>query len=82
VKRRGRCIKRTRRNRHRRPCTRYLAVPESLVFTGTEGPNSFHFDATVGGKLLTLGAYRLRARARDAAGNQGKTMLAAFRVLR
>jgi CSLREA domain-containing protein len=82
VKRKGRCVRRTRRNRHRRPCTRYLQVPGSIVQTGAEGPNSFHFDATVNGKLLTFGAYRLRARARDSAGNLGKTIVAAFRVLR
>ena len=82
VKRRGRCIARTRRNRHRRPCTRYLAVNGSLVVTGSEGPNSLHFDARVGEKLLTFGAYRLRARAQDPAGNLGKTVVAAFRVLR
>jgi CSLREA domain-containing protein len=82
VKLRGRCVRRTRRNRRRRPCTRYLAVPATLVLTGTEGANSFHFDAKVGEKLLAFGAYRLRARARDAAGNQGKTVAAAFRILR
>jgi CSLREA domain-containing protein len=82
VKRRGRCVARTRRNRHRRPCTRYLPVTGSVVVTGSEGPNSLHFDARVGEKLLTFGAYRLRARARDPAGNLGKTVVAAFRVLR
>jgi len=82
VKRRGRCVARTRRNRHRRPCARYLPVAGSVVVTGSEGPNSLHFDARVDGKLLTFGAYRLRARARDSAGNLGKTVVAAFRVLR
>jgi CSLREA domain-containing protein len=82
VKRRGRCIARTRRNRHRRPCTRYLAVNGSVVVTGSEGLNSIHFDARVSEKLLTFGAYRLRARAQDPAGNLGKTVVAAFRVLR
>jgi CSLREA domain-containing protein len=79
---RGRCVRRTRRNRRRRPCTRYLSVPGSLDLTGSEGANAIHFDAKVGERLLSFGAYRLRARARDAAGNQGKTILAAFRVLR
>jgi CSLREA domain-containing protein len=82
VKRRGRCVRRTRRNRRGRPCTRYLAVPGSLVLTSPEGPSSHHFDARINNRLLPFGAYRLRARARDAAGNQGKTVVAAFRVLR
>lgn len=77
-----RCVKITRRNRRHRPCTRYLPVAGSLVLTGAEGPNSSHFDARVSQKLLTFGAYRLRATPRDPSGNVGKTVLAAFRVLR
>ena len=81
--RRGkRCVKITRRNRRRRPCTRYLPVSGSVVQPGAEGPNSIHFDARVGEKLLTFGAYRLRATPKDGAGNVGKTSLAAFRVIR
>jgi len=82
VRRGGRCVKITRRNRHRRPCTRYLPVPGSVVLAGAEGQNSIHFDATVGTTLLPFGAYRLRGTPKDAAGNVGKTALAAFRVLR
>jgi hypothetical protein len=77
-----RCVKITRRNRRRRPCTRYLPVTGNIVLTAAEGKNSIHFDAKVGDKLLTFGAYRLRATPKDAAGNVGKTVLAAFRVLR
>jgi predicted outer membrane repeat protein len=82
VRRGKRCVKITRRNRRRRPCARYLPVVGSVVLTAAEGKNSIHFDAKVGEKLLTFGAYRLRATPRDAAGNVGKTVLAAFRVLR
>jgi hypothetical protein len=82
VRRGKRCVKITRRNRRRRPCTRYLPVLGSVFQQGAEGPNSIHFDAKVGTKLLTFGAYRLRATPRDAAANVGKTALAAFRVLR
>jgi hypothetical protein len=82
VRRGNRCVKITRRNRRHRPCTRYLPVAGSVVQAGAEGPNSIHFDATVGTKLLAFGAYRLRATPRDAAGNVGKTAVAAFRVLR
>jgi hypothetical protein len=82
VRKGKRCVKITRRNRRHRPCTRYLPVSGSIVLTAAEGPNSIHFDAKVGTKLLRFGAYRLRATPRDAAGNVGKTKLAAFRVLR
>jgi hypothetical protein len=82
VRRGKRCVKITRRNRRHRPCTRYLPVAGSIVLTAVEGKNSVHWDAKVGTKLLTFGAYRLRATPKDAAGNIGKTVLAAFRVLR
>ena len=82
VRRGKRCVKITRRNRRRRPCTRYLPVSGSVVQPGAEGPNSIHFDAKVGEKLLSFGAYRLRATPKDGAGNVGKTSLAAFRVIR
>jgi predicted outer membrane repeat protein len=82
VRKGKRCVKITRRNRRRRPCTRYLPVTGTVVQSAAEGPNSIHFDAKVGEKLLTFGAYRLRATPRDAAGNVGKTAFAAFRVLR
>jgi predicted outer membrane repeat protein len=77
-----RCVKITRRNRRHRPCARYLPVKGTLVLTAAEGKNSTHFDAKVGEKLLIFGAYRLRATPKDPAGNVGKTVLAAFRVLR
>jgi CSLREA domain-containing protein len=81
--RRGKsCVKITRRNRRHRPCTRYLPVAGNVVLPGAEGKNSMHWDATVGAKLLTFGAYRLRATPKDPSGNVGKTVLAAFRVLR
>src|SRR4029079_19626611 len=82
VRSRKRCVKITRRNRRHRPCTRYLPVAGSVVLTGTEGKNSTHFDAKVAEKLLTFGAYRLRATPKDPSGNVGKTVLAAFRGLR
>jgi hypothetical protein len=82
VRRGKRCVKITRRNRRHRPCTRYLPIAGSLVLSAAEAKNSIHFDAKVGTKLLTFGPYRLRATPRDPAGNVGKTVLAAFRVLR
>jgi CSLREA domain-containing protein len=81
VKRRGNCVVRKRRGRGK-PCTRYVQVPGSFAQAAAEGPNTFHFDARVGGRLLFPGPYRLRASPRDNAGNVGKTVVAAFRVLR
>ncbi len=81
VKRHGNCVVRKRRGRGK-PCTRYVQVPGSFTQAGAEGRNTAHFDARVGGRLLFPGAYRLRASPRDKAGNVGKTVVAAFRVLR
>ena len=81
VRRHGSCVVRKRRGRGK-PCTRYVPVPGSFRQTAAEGPNTFHFDARVGGRLLFPGPYRLRASPRDNAGNVGKTAVAAFRVLR
>jgi hypothetical protein len=81
VRRRGNCVVRKRRARGK-PCTRYVQVPGSFAQTGAEGRNTLHFDARVGGRLLFPGAYRLRGSPRDKAGNVGKTVVAAFRVLR
>jgi hypothetical protein len=81
VKRRGSCVVRKRRARGR-ACTRYVPVPGTFAQDGVEGLNSFHFDTHVAGRELFPGAYRLRGRPRDAAGNVGKTVFAAFRVLR
>ena len=81
VRRHGSCLVRKRRSRGK-ACTRYVPVPGSFAQAGAAGPNSFHFDARVGGRLLFPGAYRLRASPRDGAGNLGKTVVAAFRVLR
>jgi CSLREA domain-containing protein len=81
VKRHGSCVVRKRR-RHGRACTRYVPVPGNFAQEGVEGANSFHFDTHVAGRELFPGAYRLRGRPRDGAGNVGKTAFAAFRVLR
>jgi CSLREA domain-containing protein len=81
VRRHGSCVVRKRRGRGR-PCTRYVQVPGTFSLAGAEGTNTHHFDGRVGGRLLFPGAYRLRASPRDNAGNVGKTVVAAFRVLR
>ncbi|MGB2874394.1 MAG: CSLREA domain-containing protein [Gaiellaceae bacterium] len=81
TKRKGSCVVRGKRSRGR-TCTYYLPVPGSFTQAGVAGTNEFHFDATVGGRQLLPGAYRLRASPRDTAGNLGKTVVTAFRVLR
>jgi CSLREA domain-containing protein len=80
-RRRGKCIPGPRRRRLR-PCTRYLPVRGSIGVNGVAGENSFHFDARLAGRQLAAGAYRLDATPRDASGNVGKTVVAAFRIRR
>jgi hypothetical protein len=51
----------SRRNRHGRRCTRYVAVPGSFSERGLAGLNSFHFHGRIRGRKLSLGSYRLLA---------------------
>jgi CSLREA domain-containing protein len=81
VRRGGKCVAGPRRRRLL-PCTRYVPVRGSLVQEGHAGQNSFHFDARLRGRPLASGAYRLDATPKDASGNTGKTVVAAFRIRR
>ena len=49
----------TRANRGSRPCTRLVAMPGSVSWTGNAGSNRFAFDGRIGGHNLAPGSYRL-----------------------
>jgi hypothetical protein len=82
VRRGSRCVARTARARRGRACTRYVPVKGTLAQAGTAGANKVRFDAKLGGKTLRPGAYRLSASPRDPGLNVGKTVVAAFRIVR
>jgi hypothetical protein len=57
-----------------------VLVRGSVSRADTGGKSSFRFSGKLRGKRLAAGSYRLIATARDAAGNVGKPVMAAFRA--
>ena len=79
---RGRCVRATRANRRRKPCTRYVAVRGTFTRAGVRGANAMRFMGRIGGRRLAPGRYRLVASARDAAGNRSLLRRTGFRIVR
>jgi len=78
-----RCRKKTRRNRSRRRCVRYVKVGRSFTQNGKAGKNSRRFSRkTIKKRRLSAGRYRVLAIATDSAGNRSKKKRAKFRVKR
>jgi hypothetical protein len=70
------------KNRKRTRCIRYVTLAGSFSQKGLSGANKRAFNGRLRGRPLAPGAYRLVATAVDAAGNRGKQVRAAFKVLR
>jgi Tol biopolymer transport system component len=79
--RRGRCVKPTRKNRHRRRCTRYKSLRGSFTYKGHIGRNRFRFTGRLRRRKLKPGRYVLAGRPK-AAGKTGKLRRVRFRVKR
>lgn len=77
----GRCVTATASNRRAPGCTLYRSRAGAFSRKGTKGTNGFTFRGVVGGHRLAPGRYRLKATARDAAGNASKVKRAPFRIL-
>jgi hypothetical protein len=77
-----RCRRESRVNRRRPRCTRYQRVRGAFTHRGREGANRFRFTGRLSRRKLRPGAYRLVARATDAAGNRSAARRARFRVAR
>jgi hypothetical protein len=75
------CKKPTRRNRHRRRCTRYKRAG-AFRQQAVSGANSKSFSGRIGRRSLRPGRYRALLVATDAAGNKSKAAKVAFRVLK
>ena len=76
-----RCRPQTRRNRSRRPCTRYVTLRGSFTHRGKAGANSFRFTGRLRRRKLRPSSYRLQARAVDAAGNRSPVARKRFRIV-
>jgi hypothetical protein len=57
----GRCVRRTKANRRRRSCTRYVGVRGSFDQAGQTSSNSLRFRGRLAGQRLKPGSYRLNA---------------------
>jgi hypothetical protein len=67
----GKCVKPTKKNKHKKKCLRLIGVHGQLVKTGHAGANSFTFDGKIGGHKLALGTYQLTA---TPAGGKSRTI--------
>lgn len=75
----GACRAATRRLRHAKPCTRYVAVGTITAARGA-GPAGVNVGPKVGRRTLAAGRYRLVVVATDAAGNHAAPAAVRFTV--
>lgn len=68
----GKCVRRTRRNRKRPACTRFVVVKGNFAGPGNVGANQVALPK-VRGRKLGAGRYRLTMTVTDAAGNSATT---------
>ena len=72
----GKCVRQTRRNRHKPRCTRFVNVGSGFAGPGAVGANQVGIP---GGRRLKAGRYRLTITVTDAAGNSA-TSTKSFRI--
>jgi hypothetical protein len=58
---RDHCVKPTSKSKHKKACTRLVAVHGKIAQTGKAGANSFVFNGKIGGHKLAPGTYQLTA---------------------
>ena len=57
----GKCVKPTKKNKHKQKCPRLIGVHGQLDKTGHAGADSFTFDGKLSGHRLARGSYQLTA---------------------
>jgi DNA-binding beta-propeller fold protein YncE len=77
----GRCAAPSRSNRGGRLCNRYHYEQGGFVHAGPAGANALRISGRLQGRRLARGRYRLRAVARDGAGNRSLTKTARFTIV-
>jgi hypothetical protein len=73
----GRCVKRTKANRSRPRCVRFVRLRGRLTAQATSGANELRFRR----RKLPQGRYRLVATAVDDAGNRSAPVRVRFRIV-
>jgi hypothetical protein len=71
-----------RSNRSATRCDRPRLLAGSFTSAGAKGANALRFSGRMRNRRLARGRYRLRAVARDAAGNRSAAQLARFEIRR
>jgi hypothetical protein len=81
LKRHGKttCVKASKHNRRKPPCTVYSQLNGSFALNGVAGINSIHFSGRLAGRKLKPGNYRLTITA-IAAKKKGRSTSVAFRI--
>jgi hypothetical protein len=74
-----RCVKPTKKNASKKPCSRYLPVGSFSHTDAAAGAIHFRFTGRLNNKKLRAGSYRLRAVPTNAAG-AGRVATAGFRI--
>lgn len=77
------CQKPASSNKGGAACTRYVTISGTFKHSGVSGKlNSLRFSGRIGGRKLAPARYRMRAVAKDAAGNTSTVKTATFRIKR
>ncbi|MDQ6803823.1 MAG: Ig-like domain-containing protein [Actinomycetota bacterium] len=77
----GGCVRPKHSNRRAKRCVRYMRVGASFIHQGQPGANHFRFTGRLRSRKLAPGRYRLRAEAKDPAGNQSPPKASQFRII-
>jgi hypothetical protein len=75
------CLKPSRRNRNRKPCTRYVRIGR-FAQASVAGVNRKKFSGRIGRRSLKPGRYRATLVASDAGGNKSQLKRLSFKVVR
>jgi hypothetical protein len=71
---------RLRVERRRARSARYVTLRGGFTVAGRQGANRLRFTGRLAGRALSAGRYRLRAVARDGAGNASRARRTPFRI--
>ena len=78
----GKCVKTTKRNKGRKRCVRFVKMLGSATVTGKAGHNGFRISGRWNGRKLSVGPYRLVAKATDVVGNTSLERKRNFRIVK
>jgi hypothetical protein len=76
------CKAKTKANRKKKACTRWVKVKGSFTVPGKAGSNSFKFRGRIGGKKLKPARYRLNSQATDLAKNKSAIKRESFKIVK